>query len=136
MKFFQLLITKHVCTDRSKKEVPWVHCLYTFSGKCLVPKVAKNPHFTFITIYARFSYFQPYNDRTITGVFSDPVHQRCNLNYKIDKHNYKLPFIFNNLCGCDAHLIFQKVQQKHCKITLHYILQCLKYLHSMGLRRT
>ena len=39
-----------------------------------------------------------------------------NLNYKIDKKKYKLPIVFYNLRGYDAHLIFQKIKRKHGKI--------------------
>ena len=39
-----------------------------------------------------------------------------NLNYKIDKCKYKLPIVFHNLRGYDAHLIFQKIKRRHCKI--------------------
>ena len=38
--------------------------------------------------------------------------------YKIKKSTYKLPVVFQNLCGYDAHLIFQKLKRKHGKINV------------------
>ena len=38
------------------------------------------------------------------------------MKYKIDK--YKLPIVFHNLRGYDAHLIFQKVKREHGKINV------------------
>ena len=51
-----------------------------------------------------------------TGAFRGPTHQHCNLVYKMEKSTYKLPIVFHNLRGYDAHLIFQKVKRKHGKI--------------------
>ena len=53
-----------------------------------------------------------------TGQFRGAAHNHCNLRYKIDKQRYKLPIVFHNLCGYDAHLIFQKVKQEHGKINV------------------
>ena len=49
-----------------------------------------------------------------TGEFRGAAHQHCNLNYKIDKETYKLPMVFRNLRGYDAHLI----KRKHGKINV------------------
>lgn len=51
-----------------------------------------------------------------TGKFRGATHQSCNLQYKIEKKNYKLPVLFHNLRGYDSHHIFQKVKSKHGKI--------------------
>ena len=51
-----------------------------------------------------------------TGKFRGAAHQACNLAYKIEKSNYKLPIVFHNLRGYDAHLIFQKIKRRHGKI--------------------
>ena len=40
------------------------------------------------------------------------------MKYKIDKKKYKLPIVFHNLRGDDAHLIFQKVKRKHGEINV------------------
>ena len=44
-----------------------------------------------------------------TGPFRGAAHSQCNWKYKIDKQRYKLPIVFHNLRGYDAHLIFQKI---------------------------
>ena len=49
-----------------------------------------------------------------TGEFCGAAHQHCNLDYKIDKSRYKLPIVFHNLRGYDAHLI----KWKHGKINV------------------
>ena len=41
------------------------------------------------------------------GHFRGAAHSQCNLKYKIEKKRYKLPIVFHNLRGYDAHLIFQ-----------------------------
>ena len=48
--------------------------------------------------------------------FTGAAHQHCKLNYKIDKSKYKLPVLFHNLRGYDAHLVFQKIKRRHGKI--------------------
>ena len=53
-----------------------------------------------------------------TGKFRGAAHSQCNLKYKIDKQSYKLPILFHNLRGYDAHLIFQKVKREHGKINV------------------
>ena len=40
------------------------------------------------------------------------------MKYEIDKQRYKLPIVFHNLRGYDAHLIFKKVKQEHGKINV------------------
>ena len=40
------------------------------------------------------------------------------MKYKIDKQRHKLPIVFHNLRGYDAHLIFQKVKREHGKINV------------------
>ena len=50
-----------------------------------------------------------------TGQFRGAAHSQCNLKYKIDKKRYKLPIVFHNLHGYDAHLIFQKVKREYGK---------------------
>ena len=50
-----------------------------------------------------------------TGAFRGAAHQLCNLEYAMDKERYKLPIIFHNLRGYDAHLIMQAVSSKHTK---------------------
>ena len=40
-----------------------------------------------------------------TGEFRGAAHQQSNLNYQIGKSKYKLPVLFHNLRGYDAHLI-------------------------------
>ena len=47
------------------------------------------------------------------GHFRGAAHSQCNLKYKIDKQKYKLPIVFHNFRGYDAHLIFQKVKRKY-----------------------
>ena len=54
----------------------------------------------------------------ITGEFRGAAHSQCNLKYKIGKKIYKLPIVFHNLRGYDAHLIFQKIRRKHGKINI------------------
>ena len=51
-----------------------------------------------------------------TRLFGGAAHEECNLHYKIDKSKYKLPVVFHNLRGYDAHLIFQKIKRRHGKI--------------------
>ena len=53
-----------------------------------------------------------------TGRFPGAAHNHCNLKYKIDKQRYKLPIVFHNLRGYDAHLIFQKVKLEYGKINV------------------
>ena len=53
-----------------------------------------------------------------TGKFRGAANSQCNLNYKITKKRYRLPIVFHNLCGYDAHLIFQKIKRKHDKINV------------------
>ena len=48
-----------------------------------------------------------------TGEFRGASHSQCNLKYKIDKKRYKLPIVFHNHRGYDAHLIFQTIRRKH-----------------------
>ena len=38
-----------------------------------------------------------------TGQFRGATHNHCNLNYKITKKRYRLPIVFHNLRGYDAH---------------------------------
>ena len=45
-----------------------------------------------------------------TGEFRGSANQHCNLEYKIDKGKHKLPVVFHNPRGYEAHLIFQKVK--------------------------
>ena len=52
------------------------------------------------------------------GAFRGAAHQECNLAFKIVKKNWKLPILFHNLRGYDAHLIFQAVEKKHGKISV------------------
>ena len=75
-----------------------------------------------------------------TGRLRGAAHNHCNLKYKVDKQRYKLPIVFHNLRGYDAHLIFQKVKQEHGKINVipnnseRYIpfdIGRLKFLDSM-----
>ena len=40
------------------------------------------------------------------------------MSYQITKKRYRLPIVFHNLRGYDAHLIFQKIQRKHGKINV------------------
>ena len=51
-----------------------------------------------------------------TGHFRGPVHQTCNIQYKIDKEKYKLPILFHNLRGYDSHLIMQAIRKRHGRI--------------------
>ena len=51
-----------------------------------------------------------------TGQFRGAAHQQCNFNYKIDKKKCKLPIVFHNLRGDDAHLICQKIKRKHGQV--------------------
>ena len=46
------------------------------------------------------------------------AHNQCSLKYKIEKQRYKLPIVFHNRRGYDAHLIFQKVKREHGKINV------------------
>ena len=51
-----------------------------------------------------------------TGRFRGAVHQSCNFRYKVEKDRYKLPVLFQNLRGYDAHLIMQAVRKRHGNI--------------------
>ena len=53
-----------------------------------------------------------------SGRFRGAAHNHCNLKYKIDKQRYKLPIVFHNLRGYDAHLFLQNVKQEHGKISV------------------
>ena len=53
-----------------------------------------------------------------TGKFRGAAHSNCNLQYQISKKNYKLPIVFHNLRGYDAHLIMQGVRKKHGAIRI------------------
>ena len=53
-----------------------------------------------------------------TGRFRGAVHQDCNFKYKVEKERYKLPILFHNLRGYDAHLIMQAVRKKHGRINV------------------
>ena len=75
-----------------------------------------------------------------TGRFRGAAHQGCNLNYKVEKERYKLPVLFHNLKGYDAHLIMQAVKRKHGKINIipnnmeryiSFTIGPLKFLDSM-----
>ena len=44
----------------------------------------------------------------IIGRFCGAAHDQVEI--------YKLPIVFHNLCGYDAHSIFQKIKQKHGNI--------------------
>ena len=57
-----------------------------------------------------------------TGQFRGAAHNHCNLRYKIDNHRYKLPIVFHNLRGYDAHLIFQKLDRCMVKSMLFQII--------------
>ena len=65
---------------------------------------------------------KPLNDDTVrdhchfTGKFRGAAHSECNLKYQISKTRYKLPVIFHNLKGYDAHLTMQGVRKKHGSI--------------------
>ena len=48
-----------------------------------------------------------------TGIFRGAAHQSCNLQYRVNSKQYKLPIFFHNLRGYDAHLIMQAVRSKH-----------------------
>ena len=50
-----------------------------------------------------------------TGAFRGAAHQSCNLEYAINKKRYKLPVLFHNLRGYDAHMIMQAVSSEHTK---------------------
>ena len=74
------------------------------------------------------------------GKFRGAAHNHCNRQYKIDKSRYKLPVVFHNLRGYDAHHIFQKVNRKHGKIDvipnnseryISFSVGRLKFLDSM-----
>jgi hypothetical protein len=50
------------------------------------------------------------------GAFRGASHQACNLAYQISKKNYKIPVVFHNLKGYDAHLIILAAEKKHGSI--------------------
>ena len=45
----------------------------------------------------------------ITGKFSGPAHQECNLKLRIKQEDIKIPVIFHNLRGYDSHFIMQQI---------------------------
>ena len=49
----------------------------------------------------------------ITGCYRGPTHQRCNLNYSINKENIQIPCFFHNLKSYDAHLLISAAQTHH-----------------------
>ena len=51
----------------------------------------------------------------ITGCYRGPAHWPCNINLKVSK---KLPIIFHNLRGYDSHLIFKRLGNFNCKISV------------------
>ena len=70
----------------------------------------------------------------LIGLFRGAALEECNLHYKIDKSKYKLPVVFHNLRGYDAHLFFQKDQTKARYNSERYIafsVGRLKFLNSM-----
>ena len=45
----------------------------------------------------------------ITGKFRGSAHQECNLKQRIKPESLKMPVIFHNLRGNDAHFIMQQI---------------------------
>ena len=45
----------------------------------------------------------------VTGKFRGSAHQECNLKLKVNTTNVKIPVIFHNLRGCDAHFTMQEI---------------------------
>ena len=75
-----------------------------------------------------------------TGRFRGAAHSTRNLKYQISKKIYKLPVMFHNLRGYDAHIIMQGVRKHHGKLNViptnleKYIIFSiapLKFLDSM-----
>ena len=54
----------------------------------------------------------------LTGEYRGPVHDSCNLQYRINPHTVKIPCIIHNLRSCDAHLILSYVKPRHGGITV------------------
>lgn len=76
----------------------------------------------------------------LDGSFRGAAHSNCNLQYQIPKENYKLPIIFHNLRGYDAHLTMLGIRKKHGRIRvipmnmeryISFSIGCLKFLDSM-----
>ena len=47
----------------------------------------------------------------VTGKYRGSAHQECNLKLKRNPNNVKIPVIFHNLRGCDAHFIMQEIRK-------------------------
>ena len=54
----------------------------------------------------------------IMGTFRGTTHNRCNLNYKINAHRWKLPYFFHNLRGYDGHILINALNQTHRNIRI------------------
>ena len=52
----------------------------------------------------------------ILGYFRGAAHQKCNLDYSIDRRRWKLPIFFHNLRGYDGHLLVRAVKDRHGKV--------------------
>ena len=47
----------------------------------------------------------------VTGKYRGSAHQECNLKLKRNPNNVKIPVIFHNLRGYDAHFIMQEIRK-------------------------
>ena len=54
----------------------------------------------------------------LIGENRGPVHNSCNLQYRINPHTVKFPCIIHNLPSYDAHLILSAVKPRHGEITV------------------
>ena len=52
----------------------------------------------------------------ILGYFRGAAHQKCNLDYNMDRWRWKLPIFFHNLRGYDGHLLVRAVKDRHGKV--------------------
>ena len=54
----------------------------------------------------------------LIGEYRGPVHNSCNLQYRINPHTVKILCIIHNLRSNDAHLILSAVKPRHGEITV------------------
>ena len=54
----------------------------------------------------------------ITGEYRGPAHNNCNLLYRINPKNIKIPCVIHNLKGYDSHLILNAVKRRHGDISV------------------
>ena len=64
----------------------------------------------------------------ITGSYRGPAHSNCNLKFRLDPDRLRIPCIFHNLRGYDAHHIMASVNGRHGRLIECIPLDMEKYI--------